>query len=580
MTPISEIGIVDTSTGSTPSSTLDAPPTGRGGWWRSDHGYLFGWVHEPSDGIARAGVLLCPPLLDEPYWTHSTYRALGRRLAEAGFVVLYLDYRGTGDSPMRAEDVADLGQWRDDITAAAAELRRWGVSAVAAVGMRAAANLLSSVGPGVLDARVFWDPVADGRTYLRQVVTLSKMTMGAAVGDRTGTVPDAGHEVGYQYPRSLVESLRALPPCSTVAEPTLLLTRDGHVPRRVRLGAATEIRPTHEQQALLDTFLNTVVIPERTLATIVDWLSARLPSTPRPISVRLCSEWRGDGLLERVAWIGAHGALFAIITEPERGAAALTCLMLNSGAQYHIGPQRAHVEIARNLAPVGIRSIRMDFRGLGDTGGSTTGELAPLYSPQCIEDLDGVLEQFQDGPLAALGLCSGGYHALEAAARFPLVGAIGVHLNPSMGQLGSRLVADGAERPVARALADRPWMAILRRTWLGRALIWRTPGIAWWLLDRTHLQPGLVSALRVAGRRNADVVIFLEEATAKRPEGKGLTLLRRSSRATVSVTTADHGLWDSAARQYVIEACQRLILGWARDRRAAGPQVTARGRTR
>jgi len=580
MTPISEIGIVDTSTGSTPSSTPDAPLVGHGGWWRSDHGYLFGWVHQPSDAIARAGILLCPPLLDEPYWTHRTYRALGRRLAEAGFVVLSLDYRGTGDSSARAEDVADLAQWRGDITAAATELRRWGAEAVAAVGMRAAANLLSSIGPGVIDARVFWDPVADGRTYLRQVVTLNKMAMGATVKNPPATVPGAEQQVGYDYPQSLVDSLRALPPCSTVTEPTLMLTRDGRVPRHVRLGATTEIRSAPEQQALLDTFLTTVAIPERTLATIVDWLSAHMPSGPNPISVRLCSEWHGNGLLERVAWIGARGALFAIITEPERGAAALTCLMLNSGSQYHIGPQRVHVDIARNLAPVGVRSIRMDFRGLGETGGSTPGELATVYSPQCIEDLDGVLEQFNDGPLAALGLCSGGYHALEAAARSPLVGAIGVHLTPSMGQLGSKLVADGAERPVARALADRPWMATLRRTWLGRALIWRAPGFAWWLLDRTQLQPGLASALRVAGRQNADVVIFLEDAEVRKPEGKSLMLRRRSSRATVIVTAADHGLWESTARHTVVGDCQRWILGWARHARAAGSQVATAGRTR
>ena len=64
---------------------------------------------------------------------------------------------------------------------------------------------------------------------------------------------------------------------------------------------------------------------------------------------------------------GPDGSLIGIITTPAEGPLApVACLMLNMGANHHIGPRRINVKLAREMAGRGISCIRMDLAGLGD----------------------------------------------------------------------------------------------------------------------------------------------------------------------------------------------------------------------
>ena len=72
--------------------------TARATWFGPEEGPLFGWLHWPDDGTARAGVVVCPPSGYEAVCAHRTLRVVAERLAERGFAVLRFDYDGTGDS--------------------------------------------------------------------------------------------------------------------------------------------------------------------------------------------------------------------------------------------------------------------------------------------------------------------------------------------------------------------------------------------------------------------------------------------------------------------------------------------------
>ncbi|MCU1487507.1 MAG: hypothetical protein JWN67_4253, partial [Actinomycetia bacterium] len=94
---------------------------------------LFGWLHAPDGGTARAGVVLCPPTGYEAVCSHRTLRVVAERLAELGIAALRFDYDGTGDSAGRHDDPGRVDAWVGSVEAATTLLRAAGAPVVAAV---------------------------------------------------------------------------------------------------------------------------------------------------------------------------------------------------------------------------------------------------------------------------------------------------------------------------------------------------------------------------------------------------------------------------------------------------------------
>lgn len=133
---------------------------------------LFGAYHPPEAGPFRdTAVLLCYPGHQEYRLIHRAFRRLAEMLAAQGFHVLRFDYSSFGDSAGDTEQ-ADLGRWVADACLAAEELRELsGVPHLSLVGMRLGAIVAaraSRAGLRVHDL-VLWEPVVDGRDYLRQL---------------------------------------------------------------------------------------------------------------------------------------------------------------------------------------------------------------------------------------------------------------------------------------------------------------------------------------------------------------------------------------------------------------------------
>ena len=109
----------------------------------------------------------------------------------------------------------------------------------------------------------------------------------------------------------------------------------------------------------------------------------------------------------------------------------MSALFLNAGSLHHVGPGRQWVELSRRWAAEGIRCLRMDLGGLGDsplTGPPAncraTRRAPSTTSPRRVRYLA------PDDPreVVLLGLCSGAFHSLLAA---PTTGVGGVAvLNP------------------------------------------------------------------------------------------------------------------------------------------------------
>jgi len=99
---------------------------------------LFGLLH-PAHGERRAdfGIVICNPFGYEATCAYRGVRLIATELAALGVHVLRFDYSGSGDSEDLAPDCDQISAWREDIVAAAGELRRLtGVSRVRLLGLR------------------------------------------------------------------------------------------------------------------------------------------------------------------------------------------------------------------------------------------------------------------------------------------------------------------------------------------------------------------------------------------------------------------------------------------------------------
>ena len=122
----------------------------------------------PHPGVARGGVVLCPPVGIEAICTYFTYRQIADRLAENGVAALRFDYDGTGDSFGGPQDPDRVASWRRSTAAAVEVLRQAGVERIGLLGMRVGALLAAAEAErsGGVEAVVLWDPCLSGRAFL------------------------------------------------------------------------------------------------------------------------------------------------------------------------------------------------------------------------------------------------------------------------------------------------------------------------------------------------------------------------------------------------------------------------------
>jgi alpha-beta hydrolase superfamily lysophospholipase len=544
------------------------------GWFGDSARRRFGWLHLPNSGQARAGVVLCPPFGLEYLATHRTYRVAARQLASAGFAVLRFDWFGTGDSFGTLDD-ASVDGWLDDIGAAVARVKGAGVVRTAVVGMRLGATLAAAaVDRGLdTDALVAWDPCRSGGSFLREQRALYAMSAQIAPADDDAASESAGVEtLGFVYPEALAKELRsldvsAIPPPARV--PTLVLSRaDRPIDKHVVAWAKVELVDEAEaagQAELLDVGPSEAKVPHGAIDRITEWLGNHFDDAGAPVSGSLDASTvaTGPAIAERVTALGPLG-LFGIETEPERAPDdAAMVIFVPVAAEHRVGPGRMWVELARELAARGYRSLRFDFSGLGDSPTRPGQPENWVYTNEALDDIDDVLDVVAPsapGGMVLVGLCSGAHAAMRAVARRKANGgpAAAVQsvcaLNPFLWYGGKPYLASEPYEPSLLVAPVKSWMRVhvkdrLRR--FGDTL----PEPLWTAITRTPLtvQPTKVPSAVV--ELGVDLLLVLEAGDAETLQRRFPAALREledTGRFHLEAPDAgDHSLFATRPREHV-----------------------------
>ncbi len=432
-------------------------------YFQSGRQLLFGWLHVPTDEktTSEMGLVICRPFGYESICSHRSVRIFAEAAAAMGVPALRFDYLGTGDSAEIEPTANQLDVWSTDVVAAVEELQRHtGVQRVCLMGFRfgallatLAADCCKSVSGLILIA-----PVISGKRYLRELRTTR---LAAALGSNSLEPPNStqADNIKSSRPGSLeiggfslsaatiaalanvdLMGLRSAPAAEAlIIDDSSLPMAQGFSQTLSEHGAKTAYLPMSGLVEMLMTAPGFGVTSESMVRVVGEWLFERsrepLPRSefgaprldgPRAIpstmmlTLPINSTIKSAFITERPVFFQSDTLLFGILTEPRpdetrrRGV-----ILVNAGADHHIGASRIYVSLARRWAQDGYFVLRMDLAGIGDSSSRPGCPVDDVFPLGALDDIRAGIEFLKSrhgvGDITVAGLCSGAYHALRAA---------------------------------------------------------------------------------------------------------------------------------------------------------------------
>ncbi len=544
------------------ATTVLHPVETSGQWIGPAERPLMSWLTAPADGPGTVGVVIVPPVGYEYWSSHRTLRTLAERLAERGCRVVRFDLDGLGDSAGDQWDPARVAAWRSSVHHAADALRDWGVTSLVVIGLRVGATLALLEGGEVgADAVVAWAPVVRGRRYISELQLL-----GLPVPEDAGSPEWSGGVVqaGSVFSAATLADLGAidLSTLSTRPAPRVLVVDRDDKPasttllERLRaLGVEPDHRVLGGTELLIDRPTEYATVAGDIVDEICRWVGPGGVGTaavaPGPgIRTSTTIGWHGGAVDEEVLRLGESG-LVGILTRPS-GTSRGTVVWLNSGSEHHVGPGRAWVEYARELALSGFTSLRLDFSGWGESPdrGHAPGRPYDQHGVEEVREAVDALRERGHRRIVLAGLCAGAWVALRATLTVDVDGVVAI--NPQMyWQPGDPVEADLAETRVRRLPEIR------RNKRLGSVGLWSVldamgirPPAAVWLGDLERRQTPVLAVFA----EGDDGLEFLEDRTGR--------AWRRALRGGRIVSATVAGIDHPMHRHWLRGSMVRTIVAW------------------
>tara|TARA_R110002049_G_scaffold72490_2_gene187121 strand:+ start:142999 stop:143916 length:918 start_codon:yes stop_codon:yes gene_type:complete len=124
--------------------------------------------------------------------------------------------------------------------------------------------------------------------------------------------------------------------------------------------------------------------------------------------------------MERPVVFGNHDHLVGVVTEAEHpaGNSEVAVILMTAGMLHHVGPFRLHVDLARQLASKGIRSLRFDLSGIGESlGVGSAGSSIDRAAAETGAAMDWMRENGGSRKFILFGLCSGADDSMHTAVN-------------------------------------------------------------------------------------------------------------------------------------------------------------------
>jgi alpha-beta hydrolase superfamily lysophospholipase len=542
-------------------------------WFGPRERPLFGWLNGPRDGRAHGGVILAPSVGQEAFAARHAMRALAESLARNGLVTLRFDYDGTGDSGGDFDDPDRGRAWVNSVGEGAELLRSMGLTSIAGVGMRLGATLLGVAAAELniqFSSIVLWDPCESGRNYLRELTALEGLRRENFEVNQDGSVETSE----FVFTSQTAGEIRALSLVTAGSAPlakrTLVMTRDDRsisVKLQSRLADGNvEWQSTSEHGAMFDVEYYLAVLPEETIKRISEWLSEAPPPysdfrrpdrTPSTVVAHEAGAYR---VVERSVIVGPR-KVFAIVSEPVGVARGPWIVLVNSAGDDHTGRARRWVELSRRWSALGLRCVRFDLSGYGETPQVDGRGGREVFDRSRIDDLHDVVQEVTPQDLSncvLVGLCSAAHVAVEGGLAWHARGVCAINPPPALDFLHAAARVEKWGRAPHRTLSTGMKNLGMHHPWLAATLSQTLEK-----LPSSHF----IDSLSALENKGTDLLVLAsEDDLTPRPRTPFLRSIdirrigKKKSYEVQFVSGADHGLHSAEGRNRAMTILDAYIL--------------------
>ncbi len=373
------------------------------------------------------GVVICGSLGDEALSIHRSQVFLAEHLANAGFPTLRIDYFGSGDS---AGETGRFADWIDSIAAAVRWLRtHCHVGQISLCGFRIGAALAAQAACDAddVEALIMFAPVTSGRRFLREAVFAAQTN--AEIWQSTATIDDGqwfeAHGLRIDRTSRMALDRLDITKLQLPQRQRLLLLDPADGTNSLGLAKWLRERGLDVAHAKIDGLERMLReshesdLPTAAFTLTTEWLGDAGSNNARNAPTDCAAPMLDlDVACEVPVRLGTGETLAGIFTMPKEPAVdAPAVLMVNTGANPRRGNSRGHVALARWLAGCGIASLRIDGSGIGEAALETGAHGQPYSTQGTLDVTAGVdfLAASCRGSIIVFGMCSGAYHAFQAA---------------------------------------------------------------------------------------------------------------------------------------------------------------------
>lgn len=381
------------------------------GWVTVESEQVFTWFYQPEH--APIGfALLVPPIGHEAFHTHRFYKLLALHLQKEGFAVLRFDWPGCGNSEGDIESKTNFQHW-PTIVSELAQLFSGGLP-VSMIGLRLGANIFSAL---PAEAHVYLDPVLSPSRLVREI------RVSAKVAEQNEAIEAGIESGGHIYSEAFLSWIGSTELSLQATEHTTVVTSQLKKTAKVFNGVKCQlIEEARLPEILLEPQFTEV--PDNLLETITKHLVTTSP-TQQPqgsnshqlqAPTLITAEWEESQIIDKQGQFG-------ILTKPKNtDESAPLLILVNSGSGVHVGPNRAYVELSRQLARQHqIQVLRLDLQNLGDSYAVGVPEENVCYpdlaADYALSFLDTVEKHKISHYVALAGICSGAHHAFHTAIK-------------------------------------------------------------------------------------------------------------------------------------------------------------------
>ena len=363
-------------------------------------GPLWAIYYPPAAAAEPAGdILVAPAFAEEMNRCRAMVALQARAFARIGVGTLVLDPYGTGDSAGNFED-ASWEIWRDDLARGIEWLRQSANGCRALWGIRLGAIMAAELAArdAAIERLLFWQPVANGKTYFTQFLRIriaaeidarggikstEELRRRAAEGD---LVEVSGYQIAPELARRLDEV--RLPDAQGFGARRLtwyevLATADaphgnaklidGYKASGMDLVYESVVGPPFWQ--LHERTVAPALVEATTLA-VADWGRAPANSAADACAApdtQISDDPSASAPERPLVFHCASEQLIGVLHRGDPSCRRGIVIVVAGGPQYRAGAHRQFVALARRLASRGYPVLRFDLRGMGDSSGDHLG---------------------------------------------------------------------------------------------------------------------------------------------------------------------------------------------------------------